>query len=82
VHRDKHLAHAERLLHDFMRDLLVDAAKAGAVRNDVAAEELAAYCIHALGAASRLRSKPAVQRLVAVTLAGLRPAQRSKERKR
>lgn len=76
VHRGKHVAHAERLLSDFVRDLLVDAAKAGDVRSDIAAEELAAYCIHAIGAASALRTKPAVQRLVAVTLAGLRPPSR------
>jgi AcrR family transcriptional regulator len=81
VHRDKHVAHAERLVHDFMRDLLVDAAKAGKIRDDVDPDELAGYCIHALGAANMLRSKPAVQRLVAVTLAGLRPPRRG-ERKR
>lgn len=35
--------------------------------------ELARYCVHALTAASDLKSGGAVSRLVAVTLAGLRP---------
>jgi hypothetical protein len=70
------------MLHDFIRDVLIDAVKAREVRNDVAPEELAAYCIHALGAASTLRSRTAVDRLVDVTLVGLRPPQRTTERKR
>jgi AcrR family transcriptional regulator len=76
VHRGKNVGHAEGLLRGFVRDLLIDAVKTGDVRDDVAPDELAVYCIHALDAASTLRSKPAVQRLVAVTLAGLRPARR------
>jgi hypothetical protein len=56
-----------------IRDLLTEAAKTGDVRDDVAPEELASYCLHALTAASSLPSKAAVRRLVAVTLAGLRP---------
>jgi hypothetical protein len=43
------------------------------LRNDVAPDELASYCLHALAAASSLPSKTAVRRLVTVTLAGLRP---------
>ena len=57
-----------------IKDLLIEAAKAGDVRDDVAPEELASYCLHALTAASSLPSKAAVRRLVTVTLAGLRPA--------
>jgi AcrR family transcriptional regulator len=76
VHRGDHAVHAEKALSDFIRDVLIDAMKAGHVRRDVAPEELAGYCISALGAARSLRSKPAVQRLVAVTLAGLRPPRR------
>jgi hypothetical protein len=56
-----------------IRDLLIEAAKTGNVRDDVAPRELASYCLHALAAASGLPSKAAVRRLVAVTLAGLRP---------
>jgi hypothetical protein len=60
-------------VHDFIRDLLSDVAAEGGVRDDVPLDELAAYCVHALDAASNLRSKAAVHRLVAVVLAGLRP---------
>jgi hypothetical protein len=51
--------------------LTADAA-AGAIRDDVTPEELASYSRHALTAASDLRSKAAVHRLVTVTLAGMR----------
>jgi AcrR family transcriptional regulator len=74
VHRDEHLAEAHRHLSDFIRDLLTAAAGTGDVRDDVAPDELASYCLHALGAAGHLPSRAAVRRLVTVTLAGLRPA--------
>jgi hypothetical protein len=51
---------------------VADATAAGQVRGDVAADELAAFCLHALEAATGLPSKAAVRRLVQVTLAGLR----------
>ena len=73
VHRGEHLAGAQRQLSDFIRDLLARAAEAGDVRDDVRPDELASYCLHALGAAGSLPSESAVRRLVAVTLAGLRP---------
>ena len=53
--------------------LLADAVAAGHVRDDVAVDELAGYCLHALSGARNLTSPAAVRRLVAVTLAGLRP---------
>jgi hypothetical protein len=56
-----------------IRDLLTKAVETGEVRADVAPDELASYCLHALAAASSLPSKAAVRRLVTVTLAGLRP---------
>ncbi|TIU24058.1 MAG: TetR/AcrR family transcriptional regulator, partial [Mesorhizobium sp.] len=49
-----------------------EGAAMGDLRNDVAPDELATYCLHALTAANSLTSKAAVRRLVAVTLAGLR----------
>ncbi|MEP7024274.1 MAG: TetR/AcrR family transcriptional regulator [Actinomycetota bacterium] len=73
VHRDEHLTGAHRHLADLIRGLIADAAAAGSVRDDIAAEELAAFCLHALGASGNLTSKAAVQRLVEVTLAGMRP---------
>jgi AcrR family transcriptional regulator len=74
LHRDEHVARAEKRLRGMMRDLLTDAARAGVVRDDVAPEELASYSLHALAAASGLPSKAAVRRLVKVTMAGLSPA--------
>ncbi|WP_353682362.1 hypothetical protein [Mesorhizobium sp.] len=60
-----------------MRDLLAEGAATGDLRDDVAPDELATYCLHALTAASSLPSKAAVRRLVTVTLAGLKPPGRS-----
>lgn len=74
LHRGAHVARAEQQLAHLIRDLVAEAAAKGDVRDDVAPEELAAYCLHALGAAVGLRSAAAVRRLVAVTLAGLRPS--------
>ncbi|MEO6834828.1 MAG: hypothetical protein ABI231_02845 [Candidatus Tumulicola sp.] len=59
-----------------MRDLIAKGAQRGDIRNDVAPDELANYCLHALAAANSLRSEAAVGRLVAVTLAGLRAVNR------
>jgi AcrR family transcriptional regulator len=73
LHRDEQLAPARQRLRDMVRDLLAEGAKAGGLRDDVAPDELASYCLHALAAASSLPSKAAVRRLVTVTLAGLRP---------
>ena len=76
LHRGEHVAHAEQHLNGMIRDLLVAAAKSGAIRDDVAAGELATYCLHALAAASSLPSKAAVRRLVGVTLAGLKATEK------
>jgi len=73
LHRGEHVAQAQQHLTDIIRDLLTEAAETGDVRGDIASEELASYCLHALAAASSLPSKAAVCRLVRVTLAGLRP---------
>jgi AcrR family transcriptional regulator len=73
LHRGEHVARAQQHLSDFMRDLLSECADAGDVRDDVAPDELANYCLHTLTAASSLPSKAAVRRLVTVTLSGLLP---------
>ena len=73
LHRDEQVGAAQRQLLEMVRDLLTEAAATGAVRDDVAPDELASYCLHALNAAHGLRSPAAVHRLVRVTLAGLRP---------
>ncbi|WP_199800635.1 SbtR family transcriptional regulator [Streptomyces marianii] len=74
LHRGERVAHAQQQLTDLFRDLLIDVAAAGQLRDDVTPAELATYCLHALTAAGSLPSEAAVRRLVAVTLTGLRPA--------
>lgn len=75
LHRDRgeHVARARERLTAFIRDLVAEGAATGDLRDDVAPGELASYCLHALTGAAGLPSKAAVRRLVAVTLAGLRP---------
>jgi AcrR family transcriptional regulator len=73
LHRGEHVDRAHQQLAGLVEDLLTRAAAGGEVRGDVAPGELAAYCLHALAAAGGLPSEAAVRRLVAVTLAGLRP---------
>jgi AcrR family transcriptional regulator len=73
LHRDQQVARAQQKLHRMIRDLLKESAAVGDVRDDVAPDELASYCLHALAASSRLPSHAAVRRLVTVTLAGLQP---------
>jgi AcrR family transcriptional regulator len=73
LHRGTHLTKAQQQVHDLIKDLLTEVAATGNLRDDIAPDELATYCLHALGAASNLPSKAAVRRLVRVTLAGLCP---------
>ena len=73
VHRTDHVTDAHRQLNAFIRDLLVEAAAAGEVRQDISADELGSYCLHAISAAGSMKSKASVRRLVQVVLAGVRP---------
>jgi AcrR family transcriptional regulator len=73
MHGSGHVARAHHHLTGFLADLLAEGAKTGAVRADIASDELAGYCLAALAGAGSLPSKRAVRRLVGVTLAGLRP---------
>ncbi len=77
LHRGEHVARARQQLSDLIRDLLIEGAENGDLRDDVAPSELASYCLHALTAASSLPSKAAVRRLVTVTLTGLQPCRRT-----
>lgn len=72
LHRGEHVDRAQQRLRSFVEDLITEAARAGDVRGDVASGELAGFCVHALTAASKVPNQEAVQRLIAVTLAGLR----------
>ncbi|MEV0197130.1 TetR/AcrR family transcriptional regulator [Nonomuraea sp. NPDC050691] len=71
LHRDERVARAQRQLHDMIRDLVAEGAGSGAFRDDVAPEELATYCLHAVSAAGELPSADATRRLVTVILTGL-----------
>lgn len=73
LHRDQHIGLAQQQLHDMIRDLIADGARTGNLRDDMASDELANYCLHALAAAASLPSEVAVHRLVTVTMSGLEP---------
>jgi AcrR family transcriptional regulator len=73
MHRHQRVARAEEELRRMVSELLTDAAETGDIRTDVALEELVGYCLHALTAAASMTSEAAVRRLVALTLAGMRP---------
>lgn len=72
LHRGEHVERSHRRLRDFVRSLIAEAARGGGVRDDVTPDELADFCLHALTAAGTARHEDAAQRLVAVTLSGLR----------
>jgi len=74
LHRDEQVGRARHRVLEMIRGLVIEGASAGAVRKDVAPDELANYCVHALTAATGLPSRAAVRRLVMVTLSGMRPA--------
>ncbi|MGH4014214.1 MAG: TetR/AcrR family transcriptional regulator [Pseudonocardiaceae bacterium] len=73
LHRGVHVTRAQQHVHDLIEDLLAEAAQAGQIRDDVAPDELASYCLHALNAAGSLPSQAAVRRLVTLNLDALRP---------
>lgn len=75
LHPDQQITDAHRQLHDMVRQLISEAAATGWLRDDVQAAELASYCLHALNGAAGLRTDAAIERLVTVTVDGLRPEQ-------
>lgn len=76
LHSGEHVIQAQRRLQDFLAELILEGAKSGELRSDIAADELATYCLHALAAAASAPSKPALRRLVTVIMAGLVPPSR------
>jgi hypothetical protein len=73
LHRGEHVRQAQAHLRDFVAHLIAGAAADGDVRTDISPTELAGFCLHALTAAEATSSTQAVNRLVKLTLAGLRP---------
>ena len=74
LHQGEHVTRAHAHLNEFITALIGEAAARGEARDDIPAAELAAYCLHALTASAAMPSEAAVDRLVGVTLAGLRRA--------
>nr|WP_221333677.1 TetR/AcrR family transcriptional regulator [Nocardia transvalensis] len=70
---NERVAESQQQLHHLLRDVIAEAAEAGAVRADVNPDELAYYCLFALTAANTVRSAAAMRRLIAVTLQGMKP---------
>jgi AcrR family transcriptional regulator len=81
LHSGEHVAAAHQRLREFLRDLIADAAAAGAVRQDIPADELTLYCLYALAAAVGLHDPAAVERLVRTTLTGLRSSSAGSQRR-
>lgn len=73
VHRGPEVASAHQEVIDVFTRALKDAADDGEIRSDTPPRELALFCAHALTAAGGLASQAGVRRVVAVTLAGIRP---------
>jgi AcrR family transcriptional regulator len=76
LHPNQQVHDAQRELHDMVAQLIIEAADGGHLRADVVASELASYCVHALNAAATLTTNEALERLVTVTVDGLRSSRR------
>ena len=72
VHQDAAVSDAEMKLKRLFGDLLAECQASGGVRDDIGADELAAYCLHALSAAGSLPSEAATKRLVSVMASALK----------
>ncbi|MFW0773537.1 TetR/AcrR family transcriptional regulator [Paenarthrobacter nitroguajacolicus] len=77
LHQAGHAGQAQQHLQDMFAELIQAGADAAAFRSDVAPDELAAFCLHALGAATEMTSHATVLRLVKVTIGALHPAHSS-----
>ena len=76
LHRSAEVRKLQRQLLDLISGLVAEAAAAGAVRQDVPAEELANYCVHALAAAGN-SSTTAIDRLLEVVWTGITSTRRT-----
>jgi AcrR family transcriptional regulator len=71
LHRTERVQTLQCQLVELVAELVRDAAAEGVVRADVPAQELAAFAIHALGAADDVSSDAALKRLVDLVWSGL-----------
>ena len=72
LHRGDHLGKAEQQLRGLVTEIIRAAAASGEARDDIAPDELANYCLHALTAATSAKSNAAVTRLVELTILAIR----------
>ena len=70
LHRSAEVRKLQRQLLDLISGLVAEAAAAGAVRQDVPAEEMASYCVHALAAAGDSSTR-AIDRLLDLVWTGI-----------
>jgi AcrR family transcriptional regulator len=71
LHRGDHAHRASEDLQRFVGQIIDRGVTAGELRADTPADELAAFCIHAVGASRSLTSPSAVHRLVEITISGI-----------
>jgi AcrR family transcriptional regulator len=71
LHGRPEVQQRERELRDMLTAVIAEAAASGVVRGDVPAEELAGFCVHALGAAGEVGTSAGAGRLVEVVWTGL-----------
>lgn len=72
LHRTDSHADARAHLHHLVRTLLAEGAATGDIRTDLAPDELACRCLHALSSAGAHASAAAIRHLVTTTLDDLR----------
>jgi hypothetical protein len=82
LHTTAHATASQRQLFAAIRQLLVEAVGARLVRDDVPADELASYCVHAVGSAAAFETQASVKRLVSVTIDGIRRSRHGARDKR
>ncbi|MFY9633985.1 MAG: TetR/AcrR family transcriptional regulator [Cellulosimicrobium cellulans] len=75
LHQGVHASRAQQHLRGFLAELVQEGVKEDVFRSDVAPEELAAFCLHALAAADGMTSDESVLKLVGVTLDALNSTQ-------
>lgn len=73
LHRGDHVTRAHQRLREMVRDLLAEGVQAGRFRDDLSADDLTAFCLHAIAAAGDVHSEESARRLAEVILAGLAP---------
>lgn len=72
LHQGADVSDAEERIHELFTQMLDEAAAGGGLRSDIAASELADYCLHALSAAAKAPDDSATTRVVELTMRSLR----------